>query len=229
MRLINAENGRVLSLFSQDDIQPQMGYHLPDIVEGIVARYLFASFPEDKRLSGDSQEGPLRFKTGRFVHSNTPIYIHLMDVYRDGVVVEATSTDYAEIVADDLLSWAEEQFGFRFSEASMRRVYTSSVVVEFDLDVNYSLAAFEQVSAAYTAAMRRFRAIDETVNVTKIQLGVDPTRLTSRQLGADFIIERRVNCPHDSNRFFCDAPLPTLDHVELLKTFEALLKTGRGS
>lgn len=55
-----------------------------------------------------------------------------------------------------------------------------------------------------------------------IQFGFDTAN--TKENVSNFVIERRVETPFFENKYFTSAPLPTKEHIELVKDFEAMLK-----
>jgi hypothetical protein len=106
-----------------------------------------------------------------------------------------------------------------------RGKFVSSVVVEFDAELDKALRAFGELQEGFTSANIRYESRDTRLKASRILLFADPTKLPP-QATFEFNIERRAGRPFSENRYFSSAALPTASHLDLLKTFECRLLIG---
>lgn len=227
MQIINYEIGRIIRIFPLEDIRPASGLHPPTALRMIAERYGFAHTPELKRSWEESQQEGLRFQLGRVTNRIRTININDFTIYNDGLVATTTTTEDAEIFLDDLQSWVREEFGYKDpNRSTLRTLYMSTMVVEFDSSPDELLKSYSAISSICGESLRQTYGIEIPVQISKLSLTYDRTLATPAwQTLAHFNIERRVNYPYKENRFYCEAPLKTTDHANILQAFDALLSS----
>jgi hypothetical protein len=167
-----------------------------------------------------------KYKEGRFAMEGRTIAIKDLGFFVDGALVITWNTDDAEIVLDDLIGWAIEKFGVREPRTRLPKTFVSSVVVEFDADLDRALTAFDELRRGFASVINEKYRMDLEINASRIALAADPTRLPP-QTRFEFTIERRGGRPFSENRYFSSATLPTRSHLDLLAAFERRLLTDQ--
>jgi hypothetical protein len=216
MRLISTEHGQSFQPFIAEEIRPPSGVYLPEVLLGITERYAFAVRPPNYETV--VKEGA-KYKEGRLVENGKTIAIKDLGFFSDGIIVGTWNTDDSNTVLDDLIAWSTEKFGFREQQTKLTKTYTSSVVVEFEADLDTALETFGHLKKNVSSAMREICGWDVEVKAARIALATDPTTLPQHRR-VDFTIERRVGLPYAENRYFSMATLPTRKHIELLEELE---------
>ncbi|MCH9050720.1 MAG: hypothetical protein IIA72_06520 [Proteobacteria bacterium] len=226
MKLIGTEYGRTAFLFPTEEMRPLPGLHLPSVVETVVKRYNFFAPPDLTGPWDEVLKRTMTFRSGKLKKGNKHINISEFVIYTDAIAAECTITENAEEFLIDLLSWGQDALGLRESDSNIRRYYTSRLVVEFNKDANRLLAKYDELSSLLSATLNELYEVTQPVELHRLTLNCDRSQLSSFTLATDFWIERRVNVPYSSQRFFCEAPLPTNTHAQLLKRIERLLSSA---
>jgi hypothetical protein len=223
VNLISTEHGQSLQLFVAEEVRPPSGLYLPDLIRKISERYAFAIAPTNYETV--MKEGA-KYKEGRFVVEGRTIAIKEMGFFVDGILAVTWNTDDADVVLNDLILWAAQDFGFREPRTKLPRRFVSSVVVEFDVELSRAVTAFDELQEGFASAIKENYDMDPEINASKIALSADPTKLRP-QATFEFTIERRAGRPYSENRYFSSATLPTASHLDLLGAFERRLLTGQ--
>ncbi len=223
MNLISTEHGQSLQLFVAEEVRPPSGLYLPDLIRKISERYAFAILPANYETV--FKEGA-KYKEGRFVTEGRTISVKELGFFADGVLAVTWNTDDAEIVLNDLIVWAGQNFGFREARTKLPRRFVSSVVVEFDVELSRALTAFDELQEGFASAIKEKYDMYPEINASRIALSADPTKLRP-ETTFEFAIERRAGRPFSENRYFSSATLPTASHLDLLGAFERRLLAKR--
>lgn len=226
MKLIYVDAGRSGILVPFAEIAPIGGVYIPEITQAISDRYAFSQPPN---FSPELVEkNGLVFGMGKLSttgKAKESVSIRTLSLYRDGIIADCFSTEDAASVTDDLLSWMADKFSFRrFSPAPDHIHVVSNVVVEFEVS---AAKAFDRFDGLFKLASELFQTrygLEREVSMSRFAFDIDPTTVGGPIANAPmFIIERQINQPFTSNRFWCQAPIHTQDHIRLLEQFEALL------
>jgi hypothetical protein len=220
VNLISAEHGQSLQLFVAEEVRPPSGLYLPDLIRGISERYAFALWPTNYETI--MKEGA-KYKEGRFVTEGRTIAIKDLGFFVDGVLAVAWNTDDSDLILNDLIVWAAQNFGFREPRTKLPRRFVSSVIIEFDAELGKALRAFDELQEGFASAIKETYGMDPEINASRIVLSADPTKLPTT---FEFNIERRVGRPFSENRYFSSATLPITSHLDLLRVFERRLLAG---
>ena len=191
-----------------------------EIIQAIKDEYSFQNFPNAD--PGVPLSPRMGFAGGKFNKADEPFGILALVMEQNGDIVQAITTDQADLVLDDLARLLDERFGFRVRSSTRRRAYTSNLVVEFDAAIDKSL---DKISRIGTSINRMTEGVKQ-VALTRLAFGetrtTPPVDQVSMVEAADFLIERRVSQPMAENRYYCSAPLKTADHIRLLEEIEKI-------
>jgi hypothetical protein len=168
----------------------------------------------------------MEFTLGKFHYNGEDHNIERFFIVPEGVIAVAPSTDTAQAFIEDLLTWGAEKHKFRVSPDIFKRlIYLSQIVVGFNNSIDSLLAHFETITGSFAQMFRLTYNADLPMRCYSLAINYDRTK-TNGDLDkiATFAIERRTNEPYESNRFFCQAPLRTDDHIKLLENIESLLE-----
>lgn len=222
MDLVATEHGQAFQKFYAEEVRPPSGMYLPDMLRAIVDRYAFASAPT---LEDAAKEGA-KFKAGRLVQNSHLIEVKDLGVFSDGILVICWNTDDANIVLNDLITFAQDRFGFRNAITRFPLRFASSVVVDFEESLDNALSTLQELRNDLGRAARRAYGLSVEVMSSRVTLAVDPATLPPHTT-IDFMIERRLGVPFSLNRYFSAAPLPTGVHLELLSNLEKRIAVER--
>lgn len=206
-----------------DDVFPKRGVLQRDLVAFISKRYEFNIKPMIPEGVPAGAVPILTFQSGQLLADDGKIPITQLAIFPDGWGVTAQETYLANVVLTDVLAQLTNAFAYRFTEANSPRSFSSGVVVEFDSQF------VEQAGAAHTIQAVVNATLDPSANRYRFKrLALSPNssndsgppvsveQITPRE----FVIERRVASSLEGNRFFCGAPLPTDEHLQMLERLE---------
>jgi hypothetical protein len=221
MKLLSVVGGRAGIYVTFSDIAPISGLYLPDVAAAISERYAFTQLP---KYDPDSLEKlGLAFGMGKFSNGGQDHNIRTLNLYRDGILADCYSTEEAVLMLEDLLKWAAEKFEIRISTIPEGRLHLVSVVIaEFAESVANVFSKFNGVLRLASQMYQATYGVERPVSVATVRFDVDPLTVTGTlpQIPG-FVIERELNQPFLSNRFWCQAPVSTQDHIRLLEAFES--------
>lgn len=216
MKLISAEFGQSFQPIHMDEIRPAGGVYVPELVSAIAERYSFVVKP-----TIPVPEGGFKFQTGVLNINGTTAIATNLDIYTDGIIINSTNTETADLLMDDFLSWVITRFGFRERQTVLPRKLFSSVIVDFSVSANGLIRNFQTVADLIAKALEP-NGVALDLHLTRIAIGADPT-LGQVANQASFTLEPRAAAPIDKLRYFSTAPLSTSQHLALLEQVEALL------
>lgn len=223
MKLVNSDDGGLTFLFPVDEIRPPSGIPVTDFVTKVTAKYEFMTPPNLERPWKEINNDTLKFSGGVLKRGRARIVIKEFSLYTDGVVVFAHNTDHAESFIEDILNWGKKEFGLRDLVSAPRKLYTSTVVVDFKKGIDAIIQPMKSLQKLCSGYLAEYRNIVDDVQFTRLAFGVDPLKTSKDTLAQDFTIERRVGHPFYDNRYMSQAPLPTSTHLEFLEKIEKLI------
>jgi hypothetical protein len=223
VKIIGAILGTAAVRTSPDDVMPHGGILQRDLAAFSADLYRFNVKPVIQ--PGMPPAAVLVFQSGEFMSDEGKIPIIQLAILPDGYAVTTQTTDPANIVLTDFLAQLDSQLGYRFAEASPRRLCASALVAEFSDDFVNRNAAFSVIQETLNRSLNESN--DHPYALKRLAFSHEPNPeipgiLTSinQAVSPDFTIERRANEPMARNRFFCTAPTTTTDHERLLKEIE---------
>lgn len=220
MRFVSALFGQTLQNIPMDEIRPLSGYNYPGIINAVAARYGFINIPNN---INEAIEKGMVFSNGTLLTHKGAIQINQMGIYNDGLLVTTSNTEDSDSLTDDLLQWGSQEFGLRPILTHLPRVYSSQVVVDFDISIDVFVNKFNAMGALISSAIRQGGGNEVDLHVARLTVMADP--LTVRFPNqSTFYIEPRVGLPLTAQRYVSAAPLTTSAHLELLAAIEKLLK-----
>jgi hypothetical protein len=207
---------------SGDDVIPQNAENTDDLIALIGDTYKFSARPKFPPNTPPVLMQNLVFQAGVLVTEQEKITIHQLALVANGDIATASTTDLADLILDDLIAKLDSLMNFRYAHASLRRVYQSNLVVEFEKGLEEKIEAIKKIEHLLS------REIDRPSLPFKIKRlafgGGDPPQPGMLTLDAiengDFVMERRHGAPYAQNRYFCSAPVRTKEHIRILETLE---------
>jgi hypothetical protein len=195
------------------------GRNLVPIVVGLAERYKFSKLPQANSLL--TQPLDLKFEGGAFVASDgIPVAVNV-SILDDGLIAETrASTDESDKFLEDAVSWAAAEYGLpQYSELRIERLYVSELTVQLDMPAN----PFGQSFSSFAGRLRRGVSNNPGIPMELTALHFAPDSSLTKRV-ASFRIERLANVPFDRSEYYCAAPVPTSEHIELLRDLE---RSGR--
>jgi hypothetical protein len=226
MKEIAYEIGRIALLVPPEQITPLRGFYAPEAFAAIAKRYGFQTTPDLSVPAERLQKEGVRFRLGKVPgkEANRPTaVINDFVIFQDGFVVDGYTTDDAEMFIADLMKWGKEPLGIRAFSHPPRQGYLSQVTVQFEPPVNKLIKQFDDITTLLTSLLMKTYRLNTVVELQGVRFDYD--RLTAPSLYnlVQFIIERKAGHKYEDGLFWCQAPLRTTDHIQLLKTIETLL------
>jgi hypothetical protein len=221
MRVIGPDGARLIVPFSSEEVRPISGFDTAEFVRATGDRYNFVSRPDLIALKGDYST--LEFKTGALSKGNKRISVISLSVLINGIVVDALTTEDADMFFEDIFDWASGAFGLRRPQSDPQKYYLSNVVVEFDTALEKAISPFQKILAIVSAAIKEHARVKSDAGLLRLAFNCDPQEIPPGTVRTDFIIERRTNSPYKANRYFCAAPFPTRTLIAKLEEIERAL------
>lgn len=219
MRFVATETGQAIQLLKLEELRPlRGGAFVLDMIAEITERYRFAVPPEDIIKNPNA----LKFQAGTILGPDRNININSLEIYNDGIVVNARHTDDADFVIDEFLSWSAAEFGMRERITFIPRTYFSAIVVDFDKAIEQIIGDFEEIRAIIAAAF----GTEQNFRFLRFAITTDQTQAVGHRT---WQIEPRAGLPRVEGRFFSTAHLPTDAHWEMLVKLEKRLTTDGAS
>ena len=222
MRIVGHELGRVIALFPLEEVRPERGVPLLDLVTGIRERYRFIKIPDLTKTTQDLNREGLAFESGSFSCDGETVAVRELTIYNDGVSISCYNTKYADAFLEDILHWAGETFSIKKLSQEPKRIYRSTVIVDFNISMNNSARNFMAISRLIQEAYNQYTGHDIPVSLNRIDFRMDDTKVPGIP-PVGFVLERRVGVAHEIERYISEVPLPSDAHIEYLQSLENLL------
>ena len=215
MELVGIELAKIVSLFlvSRANGQPPLG----KIGVALQQRYQFGIFPKTiEEITADR----IAFGQGSFGDTR----IDLLEIFPDGIVITARSpTEALEKFMEDLVSWADEDFGLKRTETqNINLAYESHLLIKSDKPLLQAALAFGAVQSLVKKLLFASTKIDVEFEPFGISFAPDPTKIAGMR-PSRFGVERKIGPAYESNLYFSVAPLKTGDHLKVLDLLESSL------
>lgn len=222
MEIVAYELAKVVMLFPLEEVVPLGGVNDPDVLAKVQERYHFTKSPDLK--TDDVAKNGYKFEVGHFQLKNADIRVADFALYRDGIVINATTTDAAEAFLDDIIPYMQKHFLFRDFITKPRRYFQSKIIVEFARSPAKLIQHFEKITTSISKRLEETYSLEFPMDFMRVDFDFDRTKNNAPTLIQKIIIERRVSIPFDKERYFCAAPMRTPDHAALLREIEGLLR-----
>jgi hypothetical protein len=225
LKIVSFDNGRATWLFPIEEFAPAAGSNSTSVISAVAARYGFALVPTITTQEAMAKNG-LPFGMGHFEVNGTNFTVTDFVVYNDGIVAVAEKTEWAEAFLADVTSWVQEQFGFREISSGVRKLYASTVIVDFETPLSRLLTGYEAISELITSRTVTIMPERKPMQFSRLDFEVDRTTLVGQLALPKFILERRATVSFDQERYFSSAPMHTTDHIAVLEEIERLAEYG---
>ena len=217
----------------QEEIKPSRSLAIQQIADFLTSKFLFKVDPQSSAFANEAtqpgpQETALRFEHGTFdqTGANVPIPRMIVALWSDPatVVVQSSDTESAELVLDEVISVLSES-GFR-NLATLRRLYSSNVVVEFDEAIERQVTQISAIQRIVSSALCKQFDLHDSVGLERLSFGFDPAKIPSNKAAfvQGFSLERRVGTDFKNNRYFSTAPIPSPQHVQVLRELASVIE-----
>lgn len=219
MKLLSILQARTVAYLEVDELFTRQHLLGPEFTPNIADRYGFLKTPEKLEDLLDEQNG-IQFAFGRWEGT----VINQLALYAHGIAVEtAASTDISEQILYDVLSWGANSLNFNYRpDMIKRKAYVSGLLFSTDVSLNALHPKLRGIGERLSGSVADTLGHVFPYEVTGIFFGYDTTH--TKPNAPIFTLERRADVPFAENKYFSTAPLPTEEHLRLLKDIEAALK-----
>jgi hypothetical protein len=225
LRIISFDSARVTWLFPIEEFAPAATSNPGVVLAGIATRYNFTRTPTITTREDMANNG-LVFGLGHFQFNGETVGITDFIIYNDGIVAISQKTEWAEAFLEDLFNWVKENFGFRDLSSGIRKLFTSTLVVDFDSPLSGLISGYDALSGIITSRTMTIMRDRKPMQFSRLDFEVDKRTLDSGQVALPkFILERRPGVGFEQERWFSIAPMHTAQHVEVLAEIEVLAST----
>jgi hypothetical protein len=224
MRVISFDNARATWLFPLEEFAPASGATPQSILAEIGDKYDFTRRPDITTREDMNQKG-LLFGIGRFSTKDQSVTINDFAIYTDGIAAVSERSDFSEAFLTDVFEWVVGKFNFRRVDTK-RRLYSSTVVVEFDRSPARLIAGYEKLVELINSRVDSIMKKPVSVQFTRLGFEMDPKELTNGQVAPPrFLLERRGGIEYVKERYFSSATMQTAAHLEVLNEIEKMAAT----
>ena len=219
MRLLSILQARTVAYLEVDELFTRHHILGPEFTPKMAERYGFLKLPEKLEDFLDEQKG-IQFAFGRWDGT----VINQLALYAHGIAVEtAASTDISEKILYDVLSWGANTLNINYRQDMIKRkAYVSGLLFSTDVSLNALHPKLRGIGESLSSSVADSLGHVFPYEVTGVFFGYDTTH--TKPNAPIFTIERRADVPFTENKYFSTAPLPTEEHLKLLKDFETALK-----
>ena len=219
MRLLSILQARTVAFLEVDELFTRHHILGPEFTPKIAERYGFLKLPEKLEDFLDEQKG-IQFAFGRWDGT----VINQLAFYAHGIAVEtAASTDVSEKILYDVLRWGANTLNINYHQDMIKRkAYVSGLLFSTDVSLNALHPKLRGIGERLSSSVADSLGHVFPYEVTGIFFGYDTTH--TKPNAPIFTIERRADVPFTENKYFSTAPLPTEEHLKLLRDFETSLK-----
>jgi hypothetical protein len=219
MKIISFESARVTRLFPLEEFAPASGANSPSIVNLIAERYGFSIVPTITTREDLNKKG-LVFGMGHFQFGGQPLVVTDFAIYTDGLAAVAERSEWAEAFLDDVISWVKTELGFREISSGIRKLYSSSVVVDFESSPSSLVRQFKQIAEFISVRTVTVASDRKQMNFARLDFEIDIRTLAGQAAISKFVLERRAGVGFEQERYFSSAPMTTADHLQTLEEIE---------
>jgi hypothetical protein len=219
MKLLNVQKARSIWLLEVQDLNPT-GFDLWPMMEAIQNRYSFAKAPS-REQSRINTEGGIQFAEGSFVPADSRrIAVAALSIYNDGFVADTRTDSFAtDEFLNDVLQFCRKTFSLTYDpQMAQKRGYLSELIVTTERRLN----SVGDRLASFANTLSEFMGISQSspFEVEAVRFSVDHA-IQGRS--GPFSIERQVGTPFSKNRYYSQAPLRTIHHLDVLNKFEEIV------
>jgi hypothetical protein len=225
MRVIGYLNAAVAWRESVEEYSPPNGVVFADLINTVREAFHFQQSPSFDISASTGQTH--QYVGGHFQSSSGIIPVAQLLMEPDGDVAFAANTDQCEAILAHLAEVLADTLDYRLAASVKRVSYLSNIVVEFDEGLEIHIENLGRMAGAVDRAMQ---PIERGMGLKRLAFGrptLVPATTTIAALEAgDFTIERRVGHAFKENRYYCQAPLRTADHVRVLQELEDIARNA---
>jgi hypothetical protein len=223
MRFVGPLEGRFALQFPWEEVRPFQGATINLSVNALLAKYNFKYPPNLDRLWAEVENSVLEFREGYVFLGTEMQAVNALRIYTDGLQVQCATTEAAEKVVDELIAWGRDTLGYRDFVRPPRRIHSSEIVVIFERPIERLFAKWQALHSLFAQPLSEHYGVGQDIAPFRLMWRSDIATTPRANMLTEIVIERRANEPYTERRFYCSAPLPTMEFVALLEKLEKLL------
>lgn len=188
---------------------------LHKLADGLVNKCRFLKFPREQ-ADFDEAKG-VEFLEGSW--GDTPI--QRLTIYSNGILLDTReSSATTERILEEALIWAADEFGLKYTPASiMRKRYLSQVLVTSDAPILGPSIPIRNLAKRVSEEVGEI--IGEPFVYEPSRLDLDFERHQKQTPLAFFTIQRLAGFPFSDGKYYSESALPTEKHFAALEKYEA--------
>jgi hypothetical protein len=205
---------RVIRFVEIADLLSGARISLSELIQRTAERYAFEKFPKS------FEESDLKDKGIEFFEGNSEFGpIQKFGIFNTGLVLDTRlDTGISQHILSDITMWGEKDLGINNVPQSMQFAYVSDVTFYSEVPL---LRTHPAVSALADKVSELISQIwGEPIFYSPVAMAIGHDPLTRKNQIAQFRIERRSEAKFSENKYFSEAPLPTVIHWQLLEEYE---------
>jgi hypothetical protein len=228
MKVIGAVSGISIMRIAAEEMGPSEGIVVSDLVSLVTETYQCQQVPLPQMPPGISPLGSpiVTFQNGRLTRTNGAIAIAQIQLRNDGLMINAQSTGSSDEILYDFATLLNTSLGFRIDISNIEIRHASSIVIEFDSNIDTFIAGMKRVTDLINEAMEKEHSTARLMQFKRLSFGYeDGTTESGLDVvdRLDFLLERRAQHPFTDNRFFSSAPITTDAHIRMLERLENIV------
>jgi|SRR5450755_2477590 hypothetical protein len=220
MEIVSIDTGRATWLFPTEEFVPLGGTDGMAIIQKVVERYEFKNFPQNPTREEVDKNG-LKFFTGIFEVDGKRAGVGEFGLYGDGIVAISNTTEHSEAFIEDIVGFAIDEFQFRNPVSPIKKIFVSTVTVEFENSLSNVLADQAALMSLVGSYLNAPQNTSYNVEVTRLDLSLDDSKVAA-SARPRLILESRQSVPLARKRYYSNAAIHTEAHLELLKQIEGM-------
>jgi hypothetical protein len=194
LKIVSFESARVTWLFPLEEFSPAAGANSPAVL-GLI---------------------------GHFQHAGQPFVVTDFAVYTDGLAAVAEKSEWADAFLEDITAWVRTEFGFREISSGIRKLFNSTVVVDFDTSPSKLVQGFKRITDFISDRAITVSPDRKQMDFARLDFEIDRRTIAGQAMISKFVIERRPGIDFSQERYFSTAPMTTADHIETLEEIERI-------
>jgi hypothetical protein len=220
MEILSLESGRATWLFPTEEFAPLGGTDEMAIIQAVVDRYKFTTYPEKPNREEISKSG-LKFQTGAFEFEGKRSGIAEFGFYSDGLVALSNTTEHSNAFLEDIIEFAKANFDFRSPRSEIKKVFVSTVIVEFEKSIAHLLTQHAALLSLVGDYLNAPQKTSHDIEVMRLDLALDDSTVASSGRPR-LILEARGTVPLGRKRYYSNAAIHTNSHIQMLTRIEGM-------
>jgi hypothetical protein len=230
MKLIGVQNAVAALRAPIDEVGSDVGAPFREMNAKLVEAFQFVSIPIIGHTAVNTNPQPtaaMTYQQGELEVDDRRVALMSLVFTVEGIVVTCRRSEHADAALNKITELFDSSFGSRYGQTKRKRLYLSTLVVEFEGGFLEDIGPITRMERAITDAVKGDRFRPGEFRAKHLSFGQEPGLIQNVSIfetleRSDFLIERRVQHEFSENVFFSSAPTTTPDHLALLEKLEAI-------